>query len=484
MRADQRVVASEASTIVPANRFGQLLVEARHRQGADLEALSLRSDFTVGELADLEAGHRLLDDELINQITALYEIDCGPIIPQRAELTIDLDENLLSASGKALRLESSTRDHILDRYLSLVYLLRDRPAGTTVPLRGEDIAILAASLAERAELVEEQLLLAMAPEREQISGTIGWLKRRLWVPGAGALVGAVSIGTLVMVSGEPTPPERTDEPEPDPRSRDELRASAAEFSASIGLSQPAPTPQERVVTVPATSDAPDAATSIPQRSGTENTSTATIDTSSTSVTADDLLEPTDQATPVPTDAPTADETTTTQDAPTADNAAEGDTAPEILASSDALRTPEALGAEAEALLPFVWQELLPNWNIEFKESNSQFRGLTYPYDRTIEMFVRDDDTAESLAGILAHEIAHAFDVEYLDDGDRNDWLEIRGIQGNPWWPDAYARDFQTGAGDFAESFAFWAIGDASSSELAGAPDAAELALIEEFLIRR
>ena len=118
------------------------------------------------------------------------------------------------------------------------------------------------------------------------------------------------------------------------------------------------------------------------------------------------------------------------------------------------------------------------------ESDPQFRGLTYPYDQSIELFVRDDDTPESLAGILAHELAHAIDVQYLDDGDRNEWAEARRIEDAPWWPDAFARDFQTGAGDFAESFAFWALGDPSSSELGGAPNAEQRALIEKFLADR
>ena len=60
-------MGAQPSTIVPANRLGQLLAEARLRNGADLAELAYRSDgrFTVGELSDLEAGHRLLDERLI-----------------------------------------------------------------------------------------------------------------------------------------------------------------------------------------------------------------------------------------------------------------------------------------------------------------------------------------------------------------------------------------------------------------------------------
>ncbi len=422
-------MGSGASTIVPANRFGQLLVEARHREGADLEELAARSGFTVGELSDFEAGHRVLNDRLIAQVTSLYAIDCGPIIPQRAELTIDLNENVLLAAGHALPLASAAHDHVLERYLSLVYVLRNSQPGSTVPLRAEDISILSASLAERYELVEEQLLAAMEPDRQSVRGLVGWLKQRLWVPGAGAIVGAVSIGTLVMVSGDGEAATETmaqPEPEPEPPLEPEqLRSAAASFAAGIGLA-------------PNAADDTDALASA--GSSLNDSATAAVSAAPSEV------------------------------AP-----------PEAATSAEGTVSPEEIGRLAEAELPFAWQELVPGWTITYQGENPSFRGLTYPYEKTIEMFVRPGDTPESVAGILAHELAHAFDVDYMNDDDRAEWLEARGIDDAPWWPDAYARDFQSGAGDFAESFAYWAVGDRSSSELGGAPSASQIDLIESFL---
>ena len=460
----------DVATIVPANRLGQLLVEARQRQGADLQALSARSEFTVGELSDIEAGHRILDESLVGTITSLYEIDFGPIIPQRAELVIDLDDKLLTASGQALSLESGNQDHILERYLSLVYVLRNRPPGTQVPLRTEDIDILAASLAERAELIEEQLLISMDAGHEPVRGLVAWLRKRLWVPGAGALVGAVSIGTLVMVAGDAEVPEPTDvpEPEPDP-TPDALRSSAASFSNRIGVGQDE-TIQPFVAQDPAGKEltSPSGEAASPSELAQPTTSTSTSQ-------------------PATTVAPTTVAPTTAAPTTAAPTTAAPTTAPASVALADptsSLSRPEVIGAQAEALLPFSWRQILPDWDVVYLESDPQFRGLTYPYDQSIELFVRDDDTPESLAGILAHELAHAIDVQYLDDGDRNEWAEARRIEDASWWPDAFARDFQTGAGDFAESFAFWALGDPSSSELGGAPNAEQRALIEKFLADR
>ena len=421
-------MGSGTSTVVPANRLGQLLAEARLREGADLEEFAARGNFTVGELSDFEAGHRVLNDSIVSQITSLYALDCGPIIPQRAELTIDLNDNVLAAAGHALPLSSAEHDHVLERYLSLVYVLRDNQPGTTVPLRDQDLSILAASLAEREELIAEQLLLAMEQDRQSVNGLVRWFRNRLWVPGAGALVGAVSIGTLVMVSADAgsATETTTSTPEPDP--------------------EPGPRLQPRnALILPA------------------GTVVATPETSTTVVSADgaDVVRP-------------------AQDGPTTTSIGP-DTAqtPTSVAAIDI--TPQSMGAAAEALLPFDWQAALPGWTITYSGPDSGFRGLTYPYDKHIEMFVRPGDTPQSLAGILAHELGHAIDVTHFDDGDRNDWRDARGIEDTQWWPDAYASDFQTGAGDFAEAFAYWAVQDPSSSQIAGTPSADQLAVVEKLV---
>lgn len=412
-------MGSATSTVVPANRLGQLLAEARLRQGTDLEELSFRSEFTVGELSDFEAGHRVLNDVIVQKVTGLYEIDCGPIIPQRAELTIDLTENVLSASGHALPLASAAHDHILERYLSLVYVLRNSEPGTPVPLRDEDVAILAASLAERAELVEEQLLATMYTEPDSVRGLVQWLRQRLWVPSAGAIVGAVSLGTLVMVTsdGSASATATTDLPD-----NDDVASGGSTILLPSRLS--------------------------PSRASVPSTTSSTA--------ADTTLAPT--STPVA-----------------------ASVTPFAVDTASAARASGTLGAQAEALLPFDWQAVLPEWTITYHETNREFRGLTFPYDQSIELYVRDDDSAATLSGILAHEIGHAIDVTHLDDRQRSRWQETRSIEESQWWPDAYASDFETGAGDFAEAFAYWAVRDPSASRIAHQPTSSQLIALEALL---
>ena len=385
-------VSLEIETAVPANRLGQLLAEARLRNGTDLQVLASAGGFTVGELSDLEAGHRLLDDDLIQRVTDLYEIDCGPIVPQRSGLVIDLNEQLMYAAPHYLPLDSKSRDHVLDRYLSLVYLLRNNPPGQKVTLRDEDVDILAASLAERRELIEEQLLRAMDPGNTAVEGLFSWFKKRLWVPAAGALVGVTSVGALVLLSN----------------------SSDADAVAT-----------QELLTAAANNASPE-----PERSGP------------------------------PVSRPAS-----------------------VIASEAVSITPEsqAIGDQAEALLPFDWGELVPGWQINYRGPNSAFRGLTYPYDKTIDIFIRDSDSPELVASILAHEIGHAVDVDHLSSDQRRAWQAVRGIEDSPWWADAFASDFESGAGDFAEAFATWALDDPSSSEIAGQPTQEQLDVISGFV---
>ena len=73
------------------------------------------------------------------------------------------------------------------------------------------------------------------------------------------------------------------------------------------------------------------------------------------------------------------------------------------------------------------------------------------------------------------------DLTYLNDQMRYEWIRERDLDTTTWWANAYADDFSTGAGDFAETFAYWAVGDPSTSRIGSPIDAADLTLLESFL---
>lgn len=139
------------------------------------------------------------------------------------------------------------------------------------------------------------------------------------------------------------------------------------------------------------------------------------------------------------------------------------------------------GAAALAEISYPWQDRLPGWEVRFLASEEGAYGYTLTRENRIDIYVRQDQSHDLLAHVVAHEIGHAVDVTLNNGDDRSRWQDLRGIQSAPWWPDNRAADFATGAGDFAESFAAWQIGpDSFRSELASPPNKAEQALLAEL----
>lgn len=141
-----------------------------------------------------------------------------------------------------------------------------------------------------------------------------------------------------------------------------------------------------------------------------------------------------------------------------------------------------VAARALGLIAFDWQVGLPGWELRFLDGRSGFRGLTYPESRVIEVFVRNSDTPESLAHVVAHELGHAIDVTRLDDGERSRWAATRGFGARVgWWVPSGGSDFGSGAGDFAESFAWWQAGAGHwYGQLAPPPSPLDVAVLAEL----
>jgi hypothetical protein len=137
-----------------------------------------------------------------------------------------------------------------------------------------------------------------------------------------------------------------------------------------------------------------------------------------------------------------------------------------------------------ARIEFPWRRTLPGWSIAFLPSRPGLRGLTRVDDRRIEIYVREGDSAASLARVVAHELGHAIDVELNSPADRDRWRTVRGAGPTvSWWPGNSVSDFDTLAGDFAEAFATMLTGSVSLSHVAPAPQPAELAVLAELAVR-
>jgi len=159
-------------------------------------------------------------------------------------------------------------------------------------------------------------------------------------------------------------------------------------------------------------------------------------------------------------------------------------------------TPEPQGAPPEALasvsvadevlarISYPWRYKLPGWHLQFSNGRRGYQGLTFTYDKRIEIYVRPGMSIDELVHVTAHEIAHAIDVEHFNDAHRSLIRNVRGYSASvAWWPGNGANDMASGAGDWAETFAYWQAGPQGgwSSQLSGPPSPGELATLSALL---
>jgi len=211
----------------------------------------------------------------------------------------------------------------------------------------------------------------------------------------------------------------------------------------------------------------------------------------TTVPATTVPPPTTETTVPPTTA--APEPPPTTVAPTTTEAPAAPAMPSAAALSPlAARAVEGLSNEASrqvasealGLIAYDWQGSLPGWELRFLDPRAGYRGLTYPDERVVEVYVRHGDTPYVLAHVIAHELGHAVDVTWFDGADRARWSAARQLgAGTPWFVDTGGADFASGAGDFAESFAYWQVGPpAWIGELAPPPTVEQLQVLISLVL--
>jgi hypothetical protein len=115
---------------------------------------------------------------------------------------------------------------------------------------------------------------------------------------------------------------------------------------------------------------------------------------------------------------------------------------------------EQVGRQALRRVNWDWKSALDGWSMRFGPGRPGYRGLTEFSLRRITIWIRPADQPESVAGIIVHELAHAFDRRYLTPALRSKWLAARNFSPDtPWYfPVGHlSSDYLSGAGDFAES---------------------------------
>ena len=122
--------------LVPQRRLGALLADRREQYGYSVSDMAIRSmgRFTPDELDAIEAGNVTLDDVTVEALGLLFEFNSTPPTQQRSKLIIADDEEIpisLVSDGHS----DDMRLSVLQRYVALLYLLRNAEVGERLSLR-------------------------------------------------------------------------------------------------------------------------------------------------------------------------------------------------------------------------------------------------------------------------------------------------------------------------------------------------------------
>lgn len=186
--------------LVPPRRLGALLAGRRDLHGFTVEDMARRSmgRFTRARLEDIEEGRGELDDADIEALSLLYEFNSTAPSAQRSRLIVADDEDLPLDLGPSVFTPEVTRS-VMQRYIALLYLLRNQPVGDFLQLRADDLAMLASAFRMTEVDVRELLERIMAEDIAIVGEYAERMRRRLVVPAAGLLVGPTPSGMLVLV---------------------------------------------------------------------------------------------------------------------------------------------------------------------------------------------------------------------------------------------------------------------------------------------
>jgi hypothetical protein len=135
---------------------------------------------------------------------------------------------------------------------------------------------------------------------------------------------------------------------------------------------------------------------------------------------------------------------------------------------------------ALALIPFAWQQL--HYKVVFLGPRPGYRAMTFASKHRIEVYVRPGDDPRLIAYDIAHELGHAIDFTYNTDESRKKWMVMRGIDpSTPWFGRVGRSDFDTPAGDFAETFALLVRGPKYfHAKIAARPTSAQFRQLRSF----
>lgn len=155
--------------------------------------------FTPSFLEDVERGRVTPDERTVSNLVGLYEVEAGPVVPERSQLVLDLDRHELIVDGSSMPFDSLHTDDVLGGYVSLIYQLRGLEPGSDLVLRDRDLAVLSQSLGVADEELRREIRgLIDAPDSVRLAKAVGWGRV---LAAAGLITGVTVLGVAVLLGG-------------------------------------------------------------------------------------------------------------------------------------------------------------------------------------------------------------------------------------------------------------------------------------------
>ena len=141
-----------------AKRLANLLVATRVHNGVSVGKMARLSHgaFTRNQLRAYESGAYLFTEGVPEQLSLLYGCDLAAILPERTPIQIEPTQ--LSVGGVSIDYVPGDHQSLMHQYLVLVRSLRRQESAPEVPLRRDDIEVLAQHVGHPRETVLATLM--------------------------------------------------------------------------------------------------------------------------------------------------------------------------------------------------------------------------------------------------------------------------------------------------------------------------------------
>jgi transcriptional regulator with XRE-family HTH domain len=147
---------------------GRQLRQVRRKQGLSRSEVARSAGLTRRELAAYERGRIVIPESDLWCLAGSCGVDVNELLPGREPLKVGSDLSSLAMGDSIRRLrEPAPPDGLLREYLSMVYELRNLPAGSRVPLREPDLVALADALGGTPEAIEARLVDLIGTSQEE-----------------------------------------------------------------------------------------------------------------------------------------------------------------------------------------------------------------------------------------------------------------------------------------------------------------------------